>query len=73
MNSPFIEAVAIPSSADAGIEPTTDPNKPTSPVYQEGWYDIEDGYYVFEEPLPLEKDGLTPVVAQDNHLSLGVP
>jgi hypothetical protein len=67
MNSLSIEAAAIPASADASIEPTTDPNKPTSYVNQEAWYDVEDGCYVFEDPLPLEKDGLTPAVAQDNH------
>jgi hypothetical protein len=71
MNHPSIEAAAIPASTDAGIEPTTEPNKPTSLVNQEAWYDIEDGCYVFEDPLPLEKDGLA-AVTQDNHSSLGL-
>jgi hypothetical protein len=44
----------------------------TGPVDQEAWYDVEDGCYVFEDPLPLEKDGLTPAVAQDNHSWLGL-
>jgi hypothetical protein len=74
MNSPSIEAAAIPASADVGIEPTVEPNKPTGPVNQEAWYDVEYGCYVLEDgPLPpLEKDDLAPAVAQDNHPSLGL-
>jgi hypothetical protein len=72
MNSPSIEAVAIPASADAGIQPATDPNKSASPVNQEAWYDVEDGGYVFEDPLPLDSGTLAPAVAQDNHSSLGL-
>jgi hypothetical protein len=72
MNSPSIEAATIPASNDVGIEPTTDFNRPTSPVNKEAWYDVEDDCYVFEDPLPLEKDGLTAAVAQDNLFWLGV-
>jgi hypothetical protein len=74
MNSPSIEAAAIPASANVGIEPTVEPNKPTGPVNQEAWYDIECGCYVLKDcPLPpLEKDDLASSVAQDNHPSLGL-
>jgi hypothetical protein len=74
MTSTSIEAAAIPASADVGIEPTVEPNKPTSPVNQEAWYDIEYGCYVLEDcPLPpLEKDDLAPAVTEDNHPSLGL-
>src|SRR5882757_4310439 len=74
MNSPAIETAAIPAFADVGIEPTVEPNKPTSHVNQEAWYDIEYGCYVLEDcPLPpLENDDLAPAVAQDNHPSLGL-
>lgn len=60
MNSPCIKAAATPASADSGIEPTTDANKPAGPVNQEAWYDVEDDCYVFEDPLSLENDCLTP-------------
>jgi hypothetical protein len=71
MNGPSIEAAAVPASADIGIEPTVESNKPTSPASQEAWYEIEYGCYVLEDPLPpLEKDDLAPVVARDNYLSL---
>jgi hypothetical protein len=72
MNSPPIEAAAIRASADTGIEPITDLNKLTSPVNQGAWYDVEDDCYVFEDPLPLENDGLAPAVTQDNHSSPGL-
>jgi hypothetical protein len=68
MNSPSIERAAIPASADDGIiEPATDANKPTGPVNQVAWFDIEDGCYISEDPIPLEKNGLAPAAAQDNH------
>jgi hypothetical protein len=73
MNSPSIEPADIPASADVGIEPTVEPNKPSSPVNQKAWYDIEYGCYILEDPLPpLERDDLAPAVAQDNHPSLGL-
>jgi len=72
MSKPSIETAAIPASADAGVGPTTGPNNPTCPVHQEAWYDIEDGCYVFEDPLPLEKDGFTPAVVQGDYSLPGV-
>jgi hypothetical protein len=72
MNSPFIEPAAMPTSADVGIDPTVELNKPTTHVNQEAWYDIEYGCYVPEDgPLPLEKDDLAPLLAEDNQPSPG--
>ena len=64
MDSPSIEATAIPASVDVDIEPSIEPDKPTSPVNQEAWYNIEYGCYVLEDrPLPFQKDDLASVVA----------
>ena len=71
MNRSSIEATAIPASTSVSIEPTVEPNKSSSPVNQEVWYDIEYGCYVPEDRLlPFKKDDLASVVAQDNHPSL---
>jgi hypothetical protein len=63
-NSPSIEAATIPSSANAGIE-LVEVNKPTSPINQEAWYDIDYSCYVLEDcPLPPpKKDDLALIVA----------
>jgi hypothetical protein len=68
MNTPSIRAAAMLASADIGIESSLELKKPTSHVNQEAWYDIEYGCYVLKDcPLPLENDGLAPVLAEDNH------
>lgn len=72
MNNNSIEAAAMPASAEVGIEPAVELNKPTSDVSQEAWYNIEYSRYVLgDSPVLLEKDSLTPLLAEDNHLSLG--
>jgi hypothetical protein len=73
MNS-SVEAPAIPSCADVGIEPV-EPKKPNSTVNQKAWYDIEYDCYVHEDcalSLP-DNDGLALAVAQVNNPSLGLP
>jgi hypothetical protein len=71
MNSPSIKAAAIPASTNVGVESIVKPNKPSSRINQEAWYDIEDGCYVLKDTLlPLETDDLDCAVAQDNHCLL---
>lgn len=73
-SSPSVEAAAVPASVDADIESTAELSKPTDPLSQEAWYDVDDSCYVVEDrPLPLpEKDSFAPALAHDQHLSPGL-
>jgi hypothetical protein len=73
-NTPSVAAAAVPASVDPNIESTAELSKPTDPLSQEAWYDVDDSCYVVEDrPLPLAKeDSLAPALAHDQHLSPGL-